>query len=80
MTKRGELLEDFCPKILQQGCTLQHAVARGLELEFQLEPGEMLTEPTPSRENRRAILGFEAAEGGVGVLDRLANEPDAYRG
>ena len=57
--------------------TLQHALARGLELEFQLEAGETQTEPTPSRENRRAILAYEAAEGGAGVLGRMAQEPGA---
>jgi hypothetical protein len=55
--------------------TLQHAFTRGLELVFQLEEGETLTEPTPSRENRKAILAFEATEGGAGVLSRLLSEP-----
>lgn len=57
--------------------TLQHAIARGLEVVFQLEEGEILTEPTPSRDSRRAVLAFEAAEGGAGVLGRLITEPDA---
>lgn len=56
--------------------TLQHALTRGLEVVFQLEEGETLSEPTPSRDNRRAILAFEASEGGAGVLGRLASEPD----
>ena len=55
--------------------TLQHALARSLEIVFQLEEGETLTEPVPSRDNRRAILAFEATEGGAGVLGRLAHEP-----
>lgn len=54
--------------------TLQHALARGLELVFQLEEGETLTEPVPSRDARHAILAFEASEGGAGVLGRLASE------
>ncbi len=57
--------------------TLQHALARGIELEFQLEAGETQTEPTPSRNSRKAILAYEAAEGGAGVLGRLAGEPGA---
>ncbi len=57
--------------------TLQHALTRGLELVFQLEEGETLTEPVPSRDVRKAILMFEATEGGAGVLTRLVNEPDA---
>ncbi len=37
--------------------TLQHALARGLEIVFQLEEGETLTEPVPSRERRRGDPG-----------------------
>jgi hypothetical protein len=55
--------------------TLQHALSRGLELVFQLEEGETLTEPVPSRDKRCAILAFEATEGGAGVLGRLSSEP-----
>ena len=51
--------------------TLQHAISRGLEIVFQLEEGEIQTEPVPSRENRRGILAFEATEGGAGVLGRI---------
>jgi hypothetical protein len=57
--------------------TLQHALARGIGLVFQLEEGEVLTEPVPSRDNRRAILVYEATEGGAGVLGRLTTEPQA---
>ena len=56
--------------------TLQHAFTRGLESVFQLEEGETLTEPVPSREDRKAILAFEATEGGAGVLSRLVGEPE----
>ena len=55
--------------------TLQHALIRGIERCFQVEEGEILIEPTPSREERRALLAYEASEGGAGVLGRLATEP-----
>ncbi|MCY4587849.1 MAG: DEAD/DEAH box helicase [Bryobacterales bacterium] len=57
--------------------TLQHALLRGIAVEFQLEEGEILGEPLPDRDNRRAVLAYEATEGGAGVLSRLIEEPDA---
>lgn len=57
--------------------TLQHALSRGLEIVFQLEEGEIQTEPVPSRDNRRGVLAFEATEGGAGVLGRLTGDTTA---
>ena len=57
--------------------TLQHALIRGTAVEFQLEDGELLGEPLPSRDDRRAILAYEATEGGAGVLHRLIEETRA---
>jgi hypothetical protein len=59
--------------------TLQHALARGLDVEFQLEEGETQSEPTPSRDNRQAILAYEVTEGGAGVLGRLISEADGLK-
>lgn len=56
---------------------VQHALLRGLETEFQLEEGELLSEPMPRRSDRRAFLFYEATEGGAGVLARIAREPHA---
>lgn len=58
--------------------TIQHALARGVESIYQLEEGEILVEPTPNRQNRRALLFYEAAEGGAGALSRLIQEPRAF--
>lgn len=57
--------------------TVQHALLRGIETTFALEQGEVLGEPLPDRENRRALLVYEATEGGAGVLSRLMDRPDA---
>ena len=57
--------------------TVQHALARGIEAVFQLEEGEILVEPTPSRKNRKALLFYEAAEGGAGALGQLISEPES---
>ena len=57
--------------------TVQHAIMRGIEVVFQLEEGEILGEPLPSRSQRNAILIYEAAEGGAGVLARLVEDQDA---
>jgi hypothetical protein len=55
--------------------TLQHALLRGIESVFQLEQGEILAEPMPSRDERKGFLLYEATEGGAGVLTRLVAEP-----
>ena len=57
--------------------TVQHALMRGIEVVFQLEEGEILGEPLPARDNRRAVLAYEATEGGAGVLSRLVEDPQA---
>lgn len=55
--------------------TVQHALMRAIEVVFQLEEGEILGEPLPARNNRRAILAYEATEGGAGVLNQLIEDP-----
>ena len=55
--------------------TVQHALLRGIDAAFQLEAGEVLAEPMPSRDARAGFLLYEATEGGAGVLTRLVGEP-----
>lgn len=66
-------LDDLSLEVL---ATVQHALVRGIEAVFQLEEGEILAEPLPSRDTRHGFLFYEAAEGGAGVLTRLVSEPD----
>lgn len=55
--------------------TVHYALLRGIEAAFQLEEGEILVEPMPTRDERTGFLLYEATEGGAGVLTRLVSEP-----
>jgi hypothetical protein len=74
---KNTLLLQFAGDELPQTAvvTLQHALLRGIEAVFQLEEGEILAEPMPSRDERTGFLLYEATEGGAGVLTRLVSEP-----
>ncbi|NLD74866.1 MAG: DUF1998 domain-containing protein, partial [Chloroflexi bacterium] len=56
--------------------SLQFALARGIQQEFQVEEGELSVERL-GEEGSQRLLFWEAAEGGLGVLRRLVAEPDA---
>lgn len=71
---RFENPEQYKPETIT---TVQHALLRAVEVVFQLEEGEVLGEPLPARDNRRAILTYEATEGGAGVLSQLIEDPNS---
>ncbi|MEJ2074582.1 MAG: DUF1998 domain-containing protein [Reinekea sp.] len=57
--------------------TVQAALKRGIEMTFQIEESELVAEPLPKLDDRKSLLFYEAAEGGAGVLTRLASEPES---
>ncbi|MEO6653110.1 MAG: DEAD/DEAH box helicase, partial [Ilumatobacteraceae bacterium] len=57
--------------------SLQYALERGIEAEFQLEDSELTSQPLPDIGERGRFLLTESAEGGAGVLRRLVTEPHA---
>ena len=74
--KNALLLQPASQELSQMAlATLQHALLRGIEAVFQLEEGEILAEPMPTRDERNGFLLYEATEGGAGVLTRLVAEP-----
>lgn len=58
--------------------TFGSALKRGIEMYFQIEASELAAEPLPDADNRTSILLYESAEGGAGVLTRLANDPEEF--
>src|SRR5439155_7384243 len=55
--------------------SLQFAMQRGMEQYFQVEESELASDRIGSGD-KRSLLLWEAAEGGVGVLRRVVEEPN----
>ena len=56
--------------------TLSYALRRGIQFEFQVEESEIEVELVGSGEQRHILL-CESAEGGIGIGERLMDEPDS---
>ena len=80
---RNALLINLAPWVpTEQRMAAMYALKRAVEAEFQLESNELAVEPMPGRTGDYAwsvLLMFEAAEGGAGVLRRLATEQEPIR-
>ena len=59
--------------------SVRYAIKRAIEVAFQLDPSELAAELMPNEANATALLIYEAAEGGAGVLSRLVESPSAMQ-
>jgi very-short-patch-repair endonuclease len=57
--------------------TLSYSLRRAIQVEYQIEEQEIAVERIGPDRQRRIIL-WEAAEGGIGVWERLIEEPTAF--
>jgi ATP-dependent helicase YprA (DUF1998 family)/very-short-patch-repair endonuclease len=77
--RRNSLLITLTAEVdAQRAASLEAALKRGIQTEFQLEDSELATEPLPDRKTRRHLLLYEASEGGAGVLRQLVEDPQAW--
>jgi len=72
------LFEPLSDLALDHMASLQAALKAAIQVQYQLEDSELAAEPLPDADDRRAILFYESAEGGAGVLRRLVDDPDAF--
>ncbi|TGH24100.1 MAG: DUF1998 domain-containing protein, partial [Aphanocapsa feldmannii 277cI] len=59
--------------------SVKSALKRGIEVAFQLDGSEVAAELMPNEENATALLFYESAEGGAGVLSRLVESRSAVQ-
>ena len=57
--------------------SLQAALRKAIQINYQLEENEIAVEALPDPDDRSQLLFYEASEGGAGVLRRLVDEPQA---
>ena len=73
-TKNVLLMRFDQPRSGPEMAGLQAAFKQAIQLQFQIEPRELACEALPEAHDRREILFYEAAEGGAGVLRRVAED------
>ncbi|MCL4253503.1 MAG: DUF1998 domain-containing protein, partial [Anaerolineae bacterium] len=59
--------------------TLQSALKRAIQAEYQLEDNELSCVALPDDNNRRILLFYEVTEGGAGVLNQLIDDATALQ-
>ncbi len=72
------LLEPVESLDLDRMVSLEAALKKAIQVQFQLEDNELATEILPNEDMPRLLLFYESAEGGAGVLRRLLDEADAF--
>ena len=76
--KNSLLFKPNEPLSEEQMISLAAALRRAIQTEYQLEDSELAAELLPAGDGAYQILFYESAEGGAGVLRRLAEEKDAF--
>jgi very-short-patch-repair endonuclease len=61
----------------ERAISARPGLLRAIQLNYQIEEREIQVELIGTKQQRRIIL-WEAAEGGIGVWERLIEEPDAF--
>ena len=76
--RRNALIMSFATELnADTMASLLYALKHGIATRFQLEDSELDGELVPDHRHPNRIFFYEAAEGGAGVLSRLAQEPQA---
>ncbi|MCU0482267.1 MAG: DUF1998 domain-containing protein, partial [Anaerolineae bacterium] len=78
-TKNCLLLQPADDLDTDEMATLQSALKRAIQAEYQLEDAELSCVALPDDSNRRILLFYEVAEGGAGVLNQLIDDADALQ-
>lgn len=78
--RRNSLIMTFAADLsVEVMASMEGAIKRAIQIEYQLEDTELATEPLPNRDTRKQLLIFEASEGGAGVLRQLVEDPSAWK-